>query len=210
MTAADLIPRIFLNFKGKTPTKAPANTEPEYQVYLGYIDQLLQKWAKDSRHVWQTLTEEVSATIVNGFADCPEGFLRVSEKPLVNGKPITYTTFKNRRNVEDGVYVSLRSNKFVFTKPERHATGTITVGVVFSPPRVSDSSSVITCDDELWIELAVAAEIARNDSSKDDQYADLYAKALEQYKSMARNARYIPAGQVNAIPAAQSTLGRTW
>lgn len=149
------------------------------------------------RVVWESGTQESSYSLVQDSKLYRDG-------PSVNNPgSIGINTYGN---------VSRRGTSLVFdvpfisTSPE--IGGTIYIPVYITPDDYEAGTNEITVDDPYWIIFMAAAEYVRNDVTKQNQYANLVAQAVNSMNSMKENNE----SQIEEsyMPNFLNNAGETW
>lgn len=118
-------------------------------------------------------------------------FMVPSDKVLVSTStqdvPFVTGTVQDRDSAD--VYFYGRSPKTLAFYQDIAATsqivgGTLKVAGYYVPDDMVLSTDLVTVDDPNWLVYATAAELARNDPARDDQYASLNGMANERYRMM--------------------------
>lgn len=88
--------------------------------------------------------------------------------------------------------------------------GTIQVGCYALPDDMVNASDTVPINNPEWAVMALAAELARNDPAKQDQYPLLIGQANDQYSKMVLDNQGNSFQQPNGPMYAQQQLGVTW
>lgn len=217
MKFKDFIAKIHIAYKGKAKAKAPTAGSPKYEVYMSITNDKLSSWAEDSVYNWGSLFTEASSTVAISIP-LPEEFIRTSDSlQLVtqanNIIDIHSIKAHQRNSFMESFYVTGFDPKVInFTKDvlSMHAGRPVSYGFYQMPPVIENGESEVVCDSLKWLAFAVAAELARNDPAKDDQFANLTGLASTEYQRMAKSASKIVPGQVNRIRSNYPRMGRSW
>lgn len=195
MTAEKLIERIWRAYRGKDATKTPTWGGDKSDMVLDIANQKKDEWAKDPYHMWDSLfsVEDVdtidTATLTYNLAD---NFLAPSDYFLIektNGDicEIAVTKPQQRLDNTSSVYISGSNPKkvtFAGTIDSAYDGGTLKAPGYYLPADMANTTDVVPVDDPNWLVYAVAAELARNDPAKEDQFANLIGIANDLYAKM--------------------------
>lgn len=202
VTAKSIVQMAFVFFKGKSPTKAPLPTDPKFAPYLIYMDALLQNWALDPEYNWKTLIETEEVEIEDGEVSLPQGFIRFASPLYINDSPVKVVDISERRLYTNAAYITGGDEPVLrFTTKNIYNDGTLfDVDYIVKPVKITNANSPVICDSHVWLASALAAEIAKNDTSKQDLYPDLVDQADANYKLMAAATFLSVKGQPRKTP----------
>lgn len=128
------------------------------------------------RVVWTGGTQESSYTLVDDQKLYRDG-------PSVNNPgSIGINTYGNVARRGTNLVFDV---PFISTSPEKG--GAIYLPVYITPDDYTDGANEITIDDPYWIIFMAAAEYVRNDVTKQNQYANLVAQAVNSMNAMKEN-----------------------
>ena len=142
-----------------------------------------------------------TATVTTSIQDMTLGFAKPQERVYtdlyISGRSPKMLTFYN--DIESGSQL---------------VGGTLKVPGYYLPDDMVNATDEVPVDDPTWLVYATAAELARNDAAKDDQFANLVGMANELYRKMidANNAiGFLQGGRVvNNMPVIGSTFDDDW
>lgn len=201
-------------------TKYPTPGTDNWTMYLAIINTLKDTWATDPDLNSDSCFEErevdtVTATDLVYALD--DDVCKLSDKVYVDtlsGRTIPFTVIKARDrhnyNNTEAVFLSgdnPRELNFTYM-PTDAIGGTIRAGIYFVPPDVSDGNNEVPVDRPMWVMYSGAAELAFNDPSKEDKFADLNGLANDEWQKMIDAAATLPAGNLDQIPTVgHETIG---
>lgn len=135
-----------------------------------------------------------------------EVFVKTStqDTPLATENP------QKRQNAD--VYISGRDPKRISFYNTIEATnqivgGELRVAGYYLPEEMTATTDSVAVDDPNWLVLATAAELARNDAAKEDQFANLIGMANEAYLNMIKANNNIGFLQGGTIPIHMPAIG---
>lgn len=139
-------------------------------------------------------------------------FYLPSDKILVDSTDdLEYTLIKpNQRSCGDVYICGINPKKLVFYNDiELKAIGgSLQVPGYYIPNDMVNTTDLVEVDDPNWLIYATAAELARNDPAKDDQFANLQAMANDIYSKMVQ--ANINIGIFNlSVPTNAQNIGST-
>lgn len=157
-----------------------------------------------SATVSATATYALPTSVINGtakFSTQEEDFVRILHTDGV--KESDYTIIQDSKlykggqsiNNQGGDFCARRGNNLIFpvafTASSAQFGGTIKVPLYITPADMvsstSDPTDVLEIDDPMWIVFMAAAEYIRNDVTKQNQYANLVAQAINCMNAMKEN-----------------------
>jgi 3-hydroxyacyl-CoA dehydrogenase len=205
-----LIQQIHIAYKGNT--SYPAWSSAKSVEYLTVANRLLDTWARDRDILWNSLWQEINVATISDITTLtyvlPLGVFALSDFVNIWLDPVThpnagYDKFQVikpvRRNVTGSIagtagavyttgHTDGRSGQLslVFNQPldSRYLGGTIKAGVYEMPAQLAAPTDEVLVDSPVWLIMATASELARNDPSKQDQAALLSVQADNEYKKM--------------------------
>ena len=196
MTASELLQEVYTAFRGKIASKTPTWGSDKANIVLEIANRKTREWARDPYHRWDSLfsVENVGTINTSTFAyNLDADFLAPSDYFLVqktNGDLVEVSVTKpNQRLTNDtSVYISGRNPKkvtFAGTSIESSFSGgTLKAPGYYMPASLVEDTDVVAVDDPTWLVYAVAAELARNDPAKEDQFGNLMGMANDLYTKM--------------------------
>lgn len=96
------------------------------------------------------------------------------------------------------------------TSVNPYLNGTLKVAGYYIPNDLVSATDEVPVDNPDWLVYAVAAELARNDAAKDDQFSNLMGMANELYIGMIQANMAMGYLQNNAIPNNMPRLGQNF
>lgn len=198
MTAQELLLDAYRAYRGKIDSRAPAWGTDKANTAISIANRKIREWATDPRNKWNSLFEirALSATVdtdtpTNTYNLATDFYLPSDFAKIVktDGSYVEYPIIKaQQRNVLSQCLYIHGSNpkKITFAQTIDTALndGTIYVPGYYIPSSLSASTDVVPVDDPVWLVYIVAAELARNDAAKDDQFPNLQGMANDLYRKM--------------------------
>lgn len=217
MTFQDILDQSYLIFRGKTQSRTPAFGSEKADVVLSIANRKVREWAGDSKQTWASLfkIEDISPVIdLSTFTyTLPTGFMNPSDHFLVlrttgDLSEVPVTKPQQRLDNTSKVYISGNPKTVTFTRIEPGFDGgTLKAPGYYFPTPMTTASSVAYIDDPDWLTYAVAAELARNDSARQDQFGNLIGIANELYRGMVEANNNLGFGQSNTVPNLMPVIG---
>lgn len=204
----------YQSYRGKT-SNMPVSGDEKYTRIVNLINQFQRSWARDSNVDWPSRYEVRNlGTTTTGTQvyNLPADVVNLSDYvQLVDANNnTTYITVIKPETIAgytSGCYVAgANPQKLTFLTPITSALNglTITVPCFTMPADLVNDTDTVAVDDPDWLAYAVAAELARNDYSKEQQYPNLKGIADTLYAGMVNNAQsnsfLQPNGVVNNMP----------
>jgi hypothetical protein len=215
MLVSAAIGRAFLHAQGKAT--APASGTPKYNALLAIADSMQKLWASEPDTEWDSLYSRENLTAVITVSDSIAlddtiQYLskREGESILLNDTP--YTLVKPSqlyRKRESNVCAQIgRSLKFptAFAADSPLIGATVEVPAILYTTDITDGTNTIEVDDPMWLVYMMAAEFARNNIIKAQQYDNLLAYAEQSMTKMKQN----NGGQLEEIPRGVFVAGESW
>jgi hypothetical protein len=182
-----------------TDDDAPTTGTPDYTEWLLVANRKKDEFAKDPNNKWGSLFQPSTSvgTVVAGTQsyNLPTTFFVPSDRVRVvlNGNTTHFNVVKpqERSLGSNAVYVSGSNPQTLtfydtITSSSTFVGGTIYVPGYFVPADLTTATDIIPVNDPYWLVYAVAAELAFNDLTYEDKYAELVAKANDRYQKMAQ------------------------
>lgn len=220
MIASALIQQIYTAYKGKVASRTPAWGTDKSTMALEIANRLQRQWATDPYKKWVSLFEIKNVTPVIDAStftySLDASFLIPSDYIIVtktDGSDVEIEITKPQKRIgnDTKVYLSGRNPKkltFIGTTIDSTLVGgTIKVPAYYLPADMTASSSVVSVDDPNWLVYATAAELARNDASKQDQFPNLLGIANDLYSKMASANNDLGYGQDYQVPYDMPHIG---
>ncbi len=218
MRLSQLVTDAFLAYKGKVASAPAAGTE-KYNRIVNIANRKQREWAQDSNIDWRSRYEiRTIGTLASGTQayDLDDDIMRPSDYVQL----ITATGQKQYIGIirpqqssryTRGAYITGFNPKqitFIQTIDSSSAGQTIKLPCFTMPVDMTVVTSYVAVDNPQWLVYAVAAELARNDNAKEDQYANLIGQANDLYVKMINDAQTNsfsqPNGVVNNMPQSNS------
>ena len=223
MTVTELITEI--NYAHKGNNRAPVEGTDKWNRALSIINRKIREWATARNISWASRFEEynLGAFSTTEAVNLPTKFHKLSDRVFVleddGVARREYRVVKpdQRRDWEKGnaVYVSGTDPK-VLTFTATIATddpllgNSIIVPMYTKPDALTAGSDEVKIDSEEWLIYSVAAELARNDPAKDDQFGNLTGLANEKWQDMVANNDDLPYLADNSVDVSVQSVGETW
>lgn len=178
---------------------------------VSILNRKRREWARDSRTTWASLFEErnVGTFSTQQTIDLDEDIHKLSDFIILredntNWKTLNVVSPQRRNEYSDAVYVSGNPRVLTFidtiTADNQWIGADIIAPCYIVPEDVTTGSEDVTIDSPEWLIYATAAELARNDPAKDDQFSNLIGMANELYQQMKDNNDLLPYGQPFDVP----------
>lgn len=196
MQGQELLNQVYYTYRGKGASRVPAWGEEKAQTALAIANRKQKEWARDAKHRWSSLFEvrNVGTIDTSTFAyNMGVDLIAPSDYVFINrttGSRSEYpVVLPHQRNLYPrGFYFSGRNPKVLNWAGESIDSGlnggTISLAGYFLPSDIVDPTDYVSVDDPNWLVYATAAELARNDPAKDDQFSNLLGMANEVYSNM--------------------------
>ena len=220
MTAQKLLERAWRAYRGKDITKTPVWASDKANMVLDIANQKKDEWAKDPNQVWSSLFDikDITPVIdVSTFTySLDASFLFPSDYFLIlrttgDIAQVSLTKPQKRLDNETSLYISGSNPKkvtFAGTFIDAgFSGGTLKAPGYYLPADMTTSTSVVAVDDPDWLVYATAAELARNDPAKEDQFSNLLGMANNLYEKMIAANNNIGFKQDNSIPYDMPSIG---
>lgn len=204
---SDAIKKMHRKYAGDT--KYPATTTDKYTSYVDIINELKDQWATDPENQWESCWEEreLGTTTTALTYDLAEDISDLSDFVYIDttdGETATFKVLKktNRTGATNCVYLHGSDPKqMTFTNmPEECVGGTIRAGIYAIPDNITRPNQLVPVDRPMWVVLAGAAELAFNDTSREDKYPDLNEMANDEYSKMITANENTPEHQTQSVP----------
>ncbi len=214
MTAAQLLNSIYEAYRGKVASRTPAWGSDKGNLAISIANRKQREWCTDPRNKWNSLFEiralspvlDVTTTptyTYNLAADFyqPSDFVKIVKN---DSSIVVYPIVKaQQRNVElQSLYIhGSNPKKITFSQiVDKGLEGaTMYVPGYYLLADLANSTDPVLVDDPNWLVYATAAELARNDPAKEDNYPNLIGMANELYARMSNANNDAGFGQPNAV-----------
>ena len=216
MTLADLVIDATLAYKGKVSSAPVAGTE-KYNRIVVIANRKQREYAQDTNVEWPQLFQIRplgNFSVGTQTYDLDDDISRPSDYVnLVNKSQTSYITIIKPQlasRYAKAAYVSGFNPKqltFVQKIDSSYSGVTISLPCYIIPPDLKTPNQRVMPQHSRWLVYAVAAELARNDFSKEEQYGNLIGQANDLYTKMVEEAQNNSFGQPNGVVnlMAQST-----
>jgi hypothetical protein len=197
MQVTEFMNQTYYAYRGKGASKTPLAGSEKYATALAIANRKIKEWATDPNNKWASLFEvrtvdTVDATTPTYTYDLPTDFYASSDFAEIiktDGSRVEYPiTLPQKRNLyNQALYISGRNPKkitFANTIDTGLNGGDLNVAAYYIPADLVNSTDVIPVDSPEWLIYATAAELARNDAAKDDQFPNLAGIANDLYRKM--------------------------
>lgn len=213
MIVSELIRAAHIKYKGNL--RVPAVGSDKYSIYLALANLKQREWARDPYVDWGSLysNESIGTVSVSSLSyDLPTEVLRAAEYVYldIDGSLNPFDIVKPaaaQQNLYNAVFIAGKILTFTATVPTRLAGASLIVPAYYMPDDLVGASDEIAVDDPDWLVTAVAAELARNDYSKDDQFGNLAGQANDLYDRMKTANDSAPYLQDGTIPYDVQVMG---
>lgn len=209
MTLSELVEATYLKANGEVSTLT--STDAEYTKILQLANFYIGVWEREPGTDWNSLyspEESLGTVTATSTYDIPDDYLFVSDNPgdyvrIDHSDGTNYTNFTvvpanelkryymgNKATPLNFVCAQIGQTlvfdrTFATTDPQYG--GTIKTPIYFKAARLVNATDIVPVDDPNWLVLMVAADINRNDVTKQNQYPNLIAEASEAMKRMKEN-----------------------
>lgn len=217
MTLTQLVSDSYLCYRGKLSSTPAAGAE-KYNRIVAIANRKQREWAEDSNIDWPSRYEiRTIGTLSSGTQayDLDDDILRPSDYvQLIKGtsKQLIGIVKPQQQNLYTrACYVTGFNPKqltFIQTIDASNAGSTIKLACFTMPTDMASATSLVAVENPQWLVYAVAAELARNDYAKEQQYSNLIGQANDLYQKMIDDAQVNsfaqPNGVVNNMPQVSS------
>lgn len=193
MNAQELLNEIYTAYKGRVATKTPAWGSDKANIAIAIANRKQREWANDTQQKWNSLFDivDIGAISLGTFTyNAPLNYTHPSDKALIKASDNLYEVkFTTPQKREQGkIYIHGNNPKkmtFGGTYIESgYDNAILQLPAYFMPDNIVESDDNIIVDDPNWLICVTAAELCRNDPSKDDQFANLLGMANDLYAKM--------------------------
>lgn len=208
------IQKAFLHSNRKAT--APAEGTSKYEAFLDIADSMSKMWASEPSVEWDSLysLETIGTVSATDTFDLPDevNYISKSEDDPIRVGTTAYKLVKPNqlyKYQDSNVCAQIgRTLKFAkaFTSDSAHIGESIQVPSILYTEDLTSGTDEIQVDDPMWLVYMMAAEFARNDSVKQDQYDNLLALANQCMERMiAANS-----GSLNEVSMNFNAAGESW
>ena len=217
MTVSELVIDSYLCYKGKV-SSAPVAGSEKYNRIILIANRKQREWSQDTNIDWPQLFQiRPLGNLTTGTQtyDLDDDIVRPSDyiNLTLNGQ-VSYVAVVKARVANlytKAAYVSGFNPKqltFTFKIDANYSGSAITLPCYVTPPDLKTGTQRIMPEHSRWLVYAVAAELARNDFSKEEQYSNLIGQANDLYAKMVEEAQNNsfaqPNGVINLMPQVSS------
>ena len=206
----------YQRYRGKN-TNVPTVGSEKYNLIVATGNQLMRNWARDPSVDWMSRYELRSqGNLSSGLQEyeLDDDIIRLSDyvelRNTSNQKRWrSVVKPQDRARVSEGVYTYGRPLvlTFIDTVGESLDGFTLYVGCYTMPDAFSNANDEVLVDNPDWLSYATAAELARNDPARDDQFGNLQGIANDLYAQMKAANDSSPFAQSNGAVYNMPTLG---
>lgn len=208
------VQQCWLAYKGNN--RWPSAGADKYNRILMIANRKIEEWARDANVNWRSLWSDDNLTTV--LADTqnynlPATVIRTSDYVYVDIDGLPHAQYKvvppAQRDAYpyscyvQGVNPPILTFNFDINTGDPIVGGTIRLATYKVPDALEDTTDEIPVDDPTWLVYEVAAELARNDPAKDDQFGNLAGIANDKYQKMIRNNNKVGFAQPGGAPIQQ-------
>lgn len=214
MLVSELIEAAHVAYKGNL--RVPAEGTTKYSVYLSIANRKQREWANDPTVDWASLYSDESVGTVSGSSreyDLPIEVVRPSDFIYleIDGVMHPYNVVPpreiDRTSRRQAVSVIGKTLRFSYDIADNLNGANIIVPAFYMPDALEDPTDEVAVDNPDWLVYALAAELARNDYSKDDQYPNLAGMANDLYEKMRLANEEVSYLQSSTVPIVTEIMG---
>lgn len=218
MLVSELI--VDINYAHKGNNRAPTEGSDKWNRTLAIANRKLREWAADSNTAWTSLFEEddIGTFSITQSYPLSAGTQKLSDFVYLRDgtREMAFNVVPPQRRAEytNAVYVSGNPKTLTFTDVIAADHPFIGADIIVPrykvPTALTAGTDTVRIDSPEWLTYAVAAELARNDPAKDDQFSNLIGMANDLYQQMKDNNNVAPYAQPFDIPVEVTTTGESW
>lgn len=218
MLVSELI--VDINYAHKGNNRAPTEGSDKWNRTLAIANRKVREWAADSNTAWNSLFEEDDIGTFSTTQAYPlsAGTQKLSDFVYLRDgtREMAFNVVAPQRRAEftNAVYVSGNPKTLTFTDAIAADHPFIGADIIVPcykvPTALTAGTDTVRIDSTEWLTYAVAAELARNDPAKDDQFSNLIGMANDLYQQMKDNNNVAPYAQPFDIPVEVTTTGESW
>jgi hypothetical protein len=208
MTLNGLVAEI--NYAHKGNNKVLAEGSDKWNRTVSILNRKRREWARDATTQWNSLFEvrTVGTFSTDQTVELDDDIHKLSDfiylESGADWRRFDVVTPQRRREYSQAVYVSGNPKVLTFIDPiaatDSWLGSSIQVPCYFVPEDVTTGTDDVFIDSTEWLIYATAAELARNDPAKDDQFGNLIGMANDLYQAMKDNNNIPPYGQPFDVP----------
>lgn len=209
-TVLQVITDAYIAYRGKS-SNLPAVGSAKYTDMLAILNRKQREWQGDNTVDWPSLFQLLDGgTLSSGTQtyDIDDEVIRQSDYVTLtdsngNDEYITVVKPQIRTRYTSGCYFSGNNPlqlTFITTIDGKYNGFALTIPAYVAPDPLVNPGDTVAVDDPDWCVYAVAAELARNDYSKQEQYPNLNGIANGLYQQMVDSANANSFLQPNGVP----------
>lgn len=209
MTLADLVTDSFRAYKGKSSSVPQAGSD-KYIDIVAIANRKRRERAQDANVDWPDLYQNVAvgnAVTSTQTYNLAVNVLRPTDYVFIGTKQLLVIKSPAISRYTDGCYITGTNPKtltFITTITTAYNGQAIAMPAIILPTDLVNASDVVNPTEAEWLVYATAAELARNDYAKEEQYGNISGQANDLYAKMVDTARASsflqPNGAYNAMP----------
>ena len=209
MTLSQVVSESYLVYRGKL-SSVPAVGSEKYNRIVSIANRKQREWVQDSNVDWLSRYEmRVLGTLTTGNQeyDLDNDIMRLSDYVIITdlqGNKRYIQTLRPQviSRYKSGCYISggnPQQLNFVTPIDSSFNGFALTVPCFTIPADMTTPTSVVSVEDPNWLIYATAAELARNDYAKEEQYPNIIGQANDLYKNMVADAQANGFLQINSV-----------
>lgn len=210
MNVLDVLTDAYIAYRGKS-SNIPAVGTDKYNDMLTILNRKQREWWSDNTVDWPSLfqlVDEGDVALGTQTYDIDTDIIRPSDYVMLtdSNNNVTYVNIikpQLRSQYTQGCYLA-GSNPvqltFITVIDATLDGQDLTLPCFVQPAALVNPTDSVAVDDPNWLIYAVAAELARNDYSKEEQYPNLNGIANGLYQQMIDNANANSILQPNGVP----------
>lgn len=220
MTLNELVAEI--NYAHKGNSKVLAEGSDKWNRTVSILNRKRREWATDATTEWNSLFEIRSAGTFSTTQTVEldddihklSDFIFLGDLSTSTWKRYDVVSPQRRGEYSEAVYVSGNPKVLTFIDiipaTDSWIGSTINVPCYIVPEDLTLGSEDVLIDSTEWLIYATAAELARNDPAKDDQFSNLMGMANDLYQAMKDNNNVAPYGQPFDVPVEVFATGENY
>lgn len=219
MILSDLVAEISVAYKGRDKQWAEGTDKWDRAVTI--LNRKRREWARDADVSWRSLysIETIGTFSTTQTYNLASDINKLGDFVYLedgnNWKQFSVISPLRRREYSQACYVTGINPQVLTFIDTISATdpwigSDIKAGAYSIPADVTTGSSEVTIDNPEWLIYATAAELARNDPAKDDQFDNLLGMANDLYQKMKDANDELGYGQPFDVPVEVIQTGESW
>ena len=213
MILSELVTAAHVAYKGNL--RVPAVGTDKFRIYASIANRKQREWATDPYVDWTSLYQEASVGTVTPTSrtyDLDDEVIRAAEYVYLSKDGQLHNVELIHPREANNVYgnaafISKKTVTFVNDIPTQYAGATLIVPAYYMPEDLVNPNDEVSVDNPDWLVYALAAELARNDYSKDDQFPNLQGMASEIYDRMRSANEELAYLQNSTVPVITENMG---